>query len=63
MSEDIRLYPMSYLYRPEGTSAVNPLTRDFNRQEAASVSKDLNVGDKSRPGDILESNKYKDCKT
>jgi len=52
-----------YLYQPEGTPAVNPLTRDINQQQPASISDDRAINNKSKSGETLQGPKYKDCKT
>ena len=52
-----------YVYQPEGTAAVNPLTREINQQQPASISDDRAINSKSKSGVALPGEKYKDCKT
>ncbi len=53
-----------YLYQPEGTAAVNPLTRDINQQQPASVSDDGGTIKNKPNSDVaLKGGRYKDCKT
>jgi len=65
MTEPVGLNPFQYqyLYRLEGTSAVNPLTKDLNQQQPASISGDGTINNKSRSGEALQGQKYKDCET
>ncbi len=52
-----------YLYQPEGTGAFNPLTKDINQQQAASVAEDGDIKNKPKSEVALRGGKYKDCKT
>ena len=52
-----------YVYQPEGTPAVNPLTKEINQQQPASISDDRAINTKSKSGVALPGEKYKDCKT
>jgi hypothetical protein len=65
MTEPIGSNPLryQYSYQPQGTSAVNPLTRDINQQQPASVSQDSAINSKPKSGVDLPDEKYRDCKT
>jgi hypothetical protein len=52
-----------YAYQPQGTAAVNPLTKDINQQQPASISDDRAINSKSKSGVTLPDEKYRDCKT
>ena len=65
MTEPIGSNPFryQYSYQPQGTPAVNPLTRDINQQQPATVSHSADINSKSKSGVALPDEKYKDCKT
>ncbi len=65
MTDPIGFNPFryQYLYQPEGTAAVNPLTKEMNQQQPASISDDRAINSKSKSGVALPGEKYKDCKT
>jgi hypothetical protein len=65
MTDPIGFNPFQYqyLYQPEGTAAVNPLTKDINQQQPASISDGGTIRNKSKSGEALQGEKYKDCKT
>ena len=65
MTDPIGFNPFryQYLYQPEGTPAVNPLTKEINQQQPASISDDRAINSKSKSGVALPGEKYKDCKT
>lgn len=65
MTDPIGLNPFQYqyVYQPGGTAAVNPLTKDINQQQPASISDDGAINGKSKSGEALQGAKYKDCKT
>ncbi len=65
MTDPIGFNPFQYqyLYQPEGTPAVNPLTKDMNQQQPASISNGGTIENKSKSGGALQAGKTKDCKT
>ena len=65
MTNSIGLNPFQtqYVFQPEGTPAVNPLTKDINQQQPASISDGGTIKNKSKSGVTLPGEKYKDCKT
>ncbi len=52
-----------YLYQPEGTPAVNSLTKDVNQPQSGSVSDKMSVNERPKSGDALLGKTTKDCKT
>ena len=50
-------------YQSGATAAPNPLTKEINRQQPASIDESGGISSKSKSAVRLPGEKYRDCKT